>query len=537
MKQAISKARTKKTRTREKRAVKTPAEKVPVHQTRLFGLFIGFLLWASVVAGHGIEHLVHGNLTAAALLPLAGDATFLLVSMFVACFMIHLTEPALLRRNSRIGLLCLTSLLSLVVGKGVLYLPQAAPVMRMEIVRFLLPFAMSPLLATMLTRRTIGSIVGFWTSLALAVMAGRSLPLFVTGMVASVVTAEVAHHLRRRSRVFRTGVIIGLSQVSCVFGLTAINWQSPDLALVFWQAGACLAGGLFSAFVVVLILPLFELTFGIASDITLLELSDLRHPLLQKLAVEAPGTYHHSLVVANLAQAAAELIGANSLLARVSAYFHDIGKLTKPDFFAENIHMRNPHDDLAPSMSTLVITSHVKEGLSLALLHKLPPAVMDTIREHHGTSVIAPFYHKARKEVDRGGDAANGRKSPDESDFRYGGPIPSSRESGIVCLADAVEAASRSMEKVTPTHIESLVNDIVNRRLLDGQLDACELTLREVRTIKRSFAFTLSSMMHGRIPYPKDDEDRNQQPAGAPSDGQAGDKKAAAAPDGEGRRT
>jgi hypothetical protein len=268
--------------------------------------------------------------------------------------------------------------------------------------------------------------------------------------------------------------------------------------------------------IVMLLIPMMEPVFGITTDVSLLELSDMGHPLLQRLAMEAPGTYHHSLIVANLAQAAATEIGANPLLARVSSYFHDIGKLTKPEFFAENIRIReNPHDDLPPSMSTLIITSHVKEGVSLAMLHKLPETVIRVIREHHGTGLISYFHHKAKKQLEfelEKGEETGGQTPINDSDFRYQGPKPSTPESVIVCLADAVEAASRTMQKVTPASIEGLVDDIITYRFEDNQLSDADLRLSDLTKIKRSFVFSLTNMLHGRVPYPTD-EDRDKQPA------------------------
>jgi len=284
-------------------------------------------------------------------------------------------------------------------------------------------------------------------------------------------------------------------------------WPDSSAVITMHQTVSCIGSGILSAVLALLILPLLEHLFGITSDITLLEFSDLGHPLLQRLALEAPGTYHHSLVVANIAQAAAEVIGANSLEARVSAYFHDIGKLTKPNFFAENIHLQeNPHDNLPPSMSTLIITSHVKEGLSLAMLHKLPEPVRRAIQEHHGTSMLQCFHHKAvsQLELEMGIDGAQVTRV-DDHHFRYAGPRPSTRVSGIICLADAVEATSRSIEKPTPGHIENMVNEIVRKRLEDGQLDDCELSLLELSKIRRTFVFTLTTMLHGRIAYPKNE--------------------------------
>jgi hypothetical protein len=254
--------------------------------------------------------------------------------------------------------------------------------------------------------------------------------------------------------------------------------------------------------------------FGVTTDITLLELSDMGNPLLQRLAIEAPGTYHHSLMMANIAASAAQEIGANALAVRVCAYFHDIGKLTKPEFFIENSHHRaNPHDDLSPTMSTLVVTSHVKEGLTLANRHKLPQIIKDAIQQHHGKTLVSYFYHRARKneEADSAQDGKTKTASKiNEEDFRYPGPYPQSREMAILALADSVEAASRSIEKPTSSRIENLVNEIVDKKLLDGQLNECNLTLKQLATIKRSFIFSLTNMLHGRVAYPKDETTSNQ---------------------------
>ena len=229
------------------------------------------------------------------------------------------------------------------------------------------------------------------------------------------------------------------------------------------------------------------------------------------MTIEAPGTYHHSLVVANLAEAAAEAVGANATLCRVCSYFHDVGKLVKPEYFTENMSFeRNPHDDLAPTMSALIIIAHVKEGVDLALKHRLNQRIIDIIQEHHGTSLVRYFYQRALQQHE---DALAGGKimrlreddvpEVHEESFRYSGPKPQTKESAIVSLADAVESASRSVEKPTPQKIETLVNEIVEERISDRQLDECDLTLGELKTISDRFRFTLLSMLHSRIAYPK----------------------------------
>jgi putative nucleotidyltransferase with HDIG domain len=290
----------------------------------------------------------------------------------------------------------------------------------------------------------------------------------------------------------------------------ALNQQLFDV--LGPQLITALVGGLLCALAAAMLIPVFEWGFRITTDLTLLELSDMGHPLLRRLAIEAPGTYHHSLMVANLAQSAAVEIEANGLLTRVCAYFHDIGKMTKPEFFVENSqYAQNPHDDLSPNMSALVLISHVKEGLALAERHKLPSPILGGIAQHHGTGLIYYFYHRALTQQEKNGETG-GSRPIDEADFRYPGPRPQSREMGILLLADSVEAASRSMEKPSVSRIEALVNEICDVRLQDGQLDECDLTFRQLAAIKRSFIFTLTNMLHGRVKYPKH-ENRDQQPA------------------------
>jgi putative nucleotidyltransferase with HDIG domain len=540
MKPIVSKARTRKTRTRAKQAGKAASQGKSLQENRLIGVFIGFLLWVLVLLVMGLEQMAADD-AAGSVFPIIGRGTFLLVGLFVSAMFLRIARPGLLRQNTTVLLLCLISFITIAAARPLLFLAETTALFDLQVVRFLLPIAAAPLLATILVDGVAGTAVGFWTTLAIATFARGSFSLFCSGMVATVVCADTAEMVRTRSKVLRIGLMAGISKIVCVFGLTAFNWAVTDVVQVLYQVGACIVSGFFSAIAVLLILPLFEWMFRITTNITLLELSDLGHPLLQRLAIEAPGTYHHSLVVANLAQAAADEIGANSLLARVCSYFHDIGKLVKPQFFGENLQMRaNPHDDLPPSMSTLVITSHVKEGLSLAVLHRLPDPIIETIREHHGTSLLSYFHHKASAEVEvaltgKETAPANGQPKVDEGAFRYDGPKPTTRESAIINLADAVEAASRSMEKTTPSHIEGLVGDIVEARLADGQLDNCDLTLRDLVTVRNAFVFTLSNMLHGRVAYPKDESRDKQQSKHVPGRPK-GNKAADTVPDGTRKR-
>ncbi|MGI6778672.1 MAG: HD family phosphohydrolase [Acetivibrionales bacterium] len=242
------------------------------------------------------------------------------------------------------------------------------------------------------------------------------------------------------------------------------------------------------------LLPFFESTFNIITPLKLLELTNPNQPLIKRLLVEAPGTYHHSLMVGNLAEVATESIRGNALLARVGAFYHDVGKLERPNFFGENQMADNPHDKMTPSLSTLVITSHTSDGVQIAKRYKIPMMIRDIISQHHGTTLVAYFYHKAKK--GEKGDAI------DQNDFRYEGPKPSSKEAAVVMLADSVEAAVRSMADKTEGKIEGLVRKIIKDKLDDGQLDLCDLTLKDLDDIAKSFMKVFSGYFHQREQYP-----------------------------------
>jgi putative nucleotidyltransferase with HDIG domain len=306
--------------------------------------------------------------------------------------------------------------------------------------------------------------------------------------------------------------------------------------VVFEQMASGLATGLVTGVIVVGVLPVLEGLFKRTTDITLLELTDFNHPLLRLMQMEAPGTYHHSLVVAQLAENAANAIGANPLLARVCALFHDIGKTKKPEYFTENQRDRtNPHDENNPSLSALIIKAHVKDGIDLALKHRLPRAVIDVIQQHHGTTLIRYFFQRALSEkkqnsssssspIIRGGETrdpfghiqghtANGITAPGlepsrvcETTYRYDGPRPQFKESAIIHLADGVEAASRSLRRITPQHLGELIDQIFRDRSEDNQLDEAPVTFEELTKIKSSFTFTLLNMLHSRVGYAPADE-------------------------------
>ena len=391
MTQAISKSRAKKLRSREKMGARPSLKEMLALKTSpVIGMATGLIVWilASVVLN--MDTLFSGPHEAGAYFLLAGDSIYLLITLIACGVFLKITCPERVTSNANILLMSFVALISILAAKGVLYLTDQSVFVTKETAGFMLPYALAPMLVAILLGGREAIAVGLWTAFACSIMADYSTPVLAAGVIATSVASQTASSARTRARIFKAGATTGLSEIIAVLGFTALNWRDAETFSVVHQSAACVASGFASAMIVMLLIPMMEPVFGITTDVSLLELSDMGHPLLQRLAMEAPGTYHHSLIVANLAQAAASEIGANPLLARVSSYFHDIGKLTKPEFFAENIRMReNPHDDLSPSMSTLIITSHVKEGVSLAMLHKLPEMVIRVIREHHGTSLIS----------------------------------------------------------------------------------------------------------------------------------------------------
>ncbi len=309
----------------------------------------------------------------------------------------------------------------------------------------------------------------------------------------SIVAALSVIQCKKRTAIVRAGALTGLVNMIAIIG---IDLYRGELML---YGGYDIAAGFFGAFVVSMLvsvsLPFFENVFDIATDIKLLELLDPNHPLLKELVYKSPGTYHHSIIIGNLAEAAAEAIGENPLLARVGAYYHDVGKINKPEYFIENQRgAENKHDRLMPSMSSLIIASHVKDGVEAGRERKLPSTVIDIIQQHHGTSLITYFYQKA-KELQPFTKIA-------EEDYRYPGPRPRTKVAAIVMLSDAVEAASRTLEDPTPQRIQALTNSVITRIFLDDQMSKCDLTLKDLRVIARSFNLVLTGIYHHRIDYP-----------------------------------
>ena len=447
---------------------------------------------------------------------------FVIALLFFATALTQLwiNQPTTFLRSSRLLLVFGAIFVQLAVTKLLLTVCNDGTVsfLRPETGGLIAPYAFAPLVLSVLLGRNHGLYAAVFVSLWSSLLFGKiDAPLLVCGVMSGFTAVTLTLQVRRRSRLIRAGFGVGLAiwLLSLTFGLIGtIDLFAPrsnDWSMIGLQSAFAIANGIITATIVGGILPILEHLFQITTDISWLEASDLNHPLLRRMTIEAPGTYHHSLVVANLAEAAAEAIGANATLCRVCAYFHDIGKLVKPDYFTENMNFeRNPHDDLAPTMSALIILAHVKEGVDLALKHKLNQPIIDVIQEHHGTSLVYYFYKRAlqqHQDARAGGKIMNMREDdiPEvrEETFRYSGPKPQTKESAIVSLADMVESASRSLEKPTPQKIEQLVNDLIALRISDKQLEECPLTLADLTTIAERFRFTLATMLHTRIAYPK----------------------------------
>ena len=431
-------------------------------------------------------------------------------------------------------------LVHLVLLRSICYIVDNNPGWDADYRMLLPPLAFAPMVHSVLA----GRHAGVFSALCVSLFGSLLMPVedifsfMVISLVVGCVAVALTRKVRRRGNLLRAGFYVGVTAF-----LLALVFDKIDLALLTSSSEGVsvegskivivLVSGLLTGMVVSGLLPALESLFTITTNISWLEMSDLNHKLLRKLQLEAPGTYHHSMVVATLAESAAEEIGANAAMCRVCSYFHDIGKLNKPEYFIENQGDRNPHDTLTPTMSAIIIIAHVKDGVDMAIKHKLNPKIIEVIREHHGDSLVQYFYHRAReqrldaeKKVEEGIENRDDLPEVDAKSFRYPGPCPSSPESGIISLADCVESASRSLKKPTPQKIRNMVDDIVMARVTSGQLDNCELTMGDIKKACGSFSSTLRSMMHSRIDYPKDEDSSLGRKTRKPTAGKAASSRA-----------
>ena len=358
---------------------------------------------------------------------------------------------------------------------------------------YLVPTPLAAMLVTILLNPQIGLVLSFVLSFFIGHLFGDFYIAFTCALTGAIAVYSV-RQVRHRNQFYQSMIFLPISYSLLIFA--GDNLRFIPLTDSYDHIFIGIITGVAAPILTIGLLPIFESLFNITTDITLLELSDLNTPLLRELAIRAPGTYTHSLIMANLSEGAAEAIGANPLLGRVGCYYHDIGKMLKPDYFAENQGLRggrNPHDHLTPTMSTLIITSHVKEGLELAEEHGLPKAISDLIPQHHGTTVIEPFYNRA---IELGNENAR------LDDFRYNGPKPQTKVAGILMLADSVESAARTLAERTPNRVRQLVRNIVQQKFTAGELDECDLTLQDLHKIEESFIPVLMGTLHGRVEYP-----------------------------------
>ncbi len=365
----------------------------------------------------------------------------------------------------------------------------------------MIPTSIGSMLFAILIDTGLGFVGTVIIALVLGGLVGGGFDIVLFSVVSGMVAIYSVYQIRNRNQIFKAIVFISAAYLWTILALTLYRYLPlSDLLRNFGYY--LLPNAIFSAFFTFMILGVFEKAFDITTDITLLELSDLNHPLLKKLSLEAPGTFHHSMVVGNLAEAAAKAINANPLLARVGSYYHDIGKMEKPQYFVENqMNAENRHDQLNPNMSALILASHVKNGIELAKKYGIPKRIRDFIPEHHGTSLMSYFYNKAKEMY--------GEEEVNESDFRYPGPKPQSKETAIVMLADAVEAATRTLTNPTPSKLRAFIEELVDKRFKEGELDESDLTFKDIRKIIDAFLPVLYGVFQHRVEYPEQKDKRS----------------------------
>ena len=426
---------------------------------------------------------------------LLGEYIFSFLVVLVLGLYIYYYRPKLFRDNKL--LLLITTVLLLQFFLAIL----VGEVLRWNYTA--IPITVAPMLLSMLLDAPIAFIGTVITSVVIGASQGNNFYLSLMTFIVGTIALFSVQKIRNRGQMFRAMLYITLGYALVNFSHGFVHYE-PFSTMVkmffFYQV----PNAILAPTAIFLLIGVFERFFDVTTDITLLELSDLNHPLLKKLSVEAPGTFHHSIIVGNLAEAAAKEVGANSLLARVGCYYHDIGKMVRPEYFVENQSGTvSKHENLTPTMSALILVQHVKAGLELAEQYKLPRAVKQFIPEHHGTSLMEYFYQKAREVMNP--------KDINEADFRYPGPKPQSKETAIAMLADTIEAAARSLTNPTPQRIRTLVENLIQKRFQEGQLDECDLTLRDLNRIKEAFIPILMGIHHIRIEYPGESKEEKSE--------------------------
>ncbi|MFA5094268.1 MAG: HDIG domain-containing metalloprotein [Candidatus Omnitrophota bacterium] len=418
-------------------------------------------------------------------LSIFGIALVVIILVVIPAMYFKYYEPAIYSNNRHLSLIAAMVVVMTAIGKAISLSGGPA---------YLVPVAIGPILIALLLGVRPAIIMALVSSLLAGLVVGERFDSSLTFIAGSVVGVYMVRSVRNRSELFKAGVVVGIVGAFCAIGLGILNNLESDI--LFKDAAMYFMNGLAVGVIIVGTLHIFESLFHMTTNISLLELADPNKPLLKELILKAPGTYHHSLIVGNLAESACDAIGANGLLARVGSYYHDIGKVEKSEYFAENqMVSESQHDKLAPTMSSLIIINHVKDGIEKAKKAGLNKALIDFIEQHHGTGLIYYFYQRALESVE---DLAK----LEEEGFRYPGPKPQTKETAIVHLADSVEAASRTLQNPTPSNLEELVRRIINNKFIDGQLDECDLTLKDLNTIAATFTKVLTGVYHTRVQYP-----------------------------------
>lgn len=356
---------------------------------------------------------------------------------------------------------------------------------------YLYPFGALVLILGIISNERYSYIMSGSTLLMLLPYLGFDIEMLIVNGIGILVGMYYTQNIKNRTDIVNAGIAMGIAKVFAGFALSLI-FKTEFITMVLISIQFLLSG-ILSGMITMALLPYLENTFNILTDIKLLELGDFSNPLLKDLLIKAPGTFHHSILVATLAETAAEAIGANSTFTRVAAYYHDIGKTKRPNFFVENQSQGiNPHDNISPSLSTLIITSHTRDGDKIARMHKIPKEIRDVMKEHQGTTLLAYFYNKE----------TNSGKKVNEADFRYEGPKPKTKESAVIMLADSIEAAVRSLEEKNPVVVENIIRKIISGKIEDGQLSEAELTFKDIEIVIKTFVKVIKGVYHTRIKYP-----------------------------------
>lgn len=471
--------------------------------------------------GEIIDSRIYERLNAVGLLkdsttiwPYLGLLMFSVILVFLMYFTLRRMHPWVHQDN---GKLLMLVVINLIVVTGFVLIGMMNQGIDNPALGYLAPLALGVMLITTLYSLRFAVVNGALLAILASVMFNLDQTMifdyrygFVL-LVGSIAGAFAMKHIKQRSSLFIAGLVVAGANMAAIVVIVFMSLHQYSTAEMIQITSFGILNGIISAILMIGLLPLLESLFGVLSPIKLMELSNANHPLLRKLLIETPGTYHHSIIVGNLAESAAEAVGADGLLARVGAYYHDIGKTKRPSFFVENqINIDNPHDKISPIISKNIIIAHTTDGLEMLRAHKLPTAIQDIAVQHHGTSVLKFFYNKALKEADG---------PVDENEYRYLGPKYQTKEAAIVGIADSLEATVRSMSNVTNEQLEELIEKIIKDHIIDNQFSECDLNFKELDIISRSLYESLKGIFHSRIEYPDDTEIAENKGANDPDAG------------------